>query len=100
MNKSAAKWSPEKPYVPLPRSLLQSPAWRSMNINTRRLIDFLMIERMSHNSNKNGFLLAPRKQLVSFGIGAHFISTAIAEGERAGLIDVIRGKGRAPSRYA
>jgi hypothetical protein len=86
-------------FVMLPRSLLQSAAWRSQSIHARRLIDFLMLEHMSHGGRQNGFLVAPRRQLESFGIHEHFVSTAIAEAESVGLIDCIRGKGRAPSRY-
>jgi hypothetical protein len=86
--------------VPLSRSLLQSLAWRSLSANGLRLIQFLMIEHMNHGGKKNGFLLAPRRQLESFGMATHLVSAAIAEAERIGLIDVIRGRGRAPNRYA
>lgn len=84
----------------LPRGLLQSAAWRSLSIHSRRLIDFLMLEHMSHGGRHNGFLLAPRRQLESFGIHERFVTAAISEAEGVGLIDCIRGKGRAPSRYA
>jgi hypothetical protein len=87
-------------FVMIYDDLLSSSAWHSMGINTRRLIDFLMLEWIRHNGRQNGFLLAPRKQLIAFGIHHHFISAAIAEAEKLGLIDVIRGKGRIPSRYA
>jgi hypothetical protein len=87
-------------FVMIPRSLLQSTAWRSLSIHARRLIDFLMLEHMSHGGRRNGFLVAPRRQLESFGIHKRFISAAIAEVECVGLVDCVRGKGRAPSRYA
>jgi hypothetical protein len=89
-----------EPFVMMPRSLLESPAWRALGIHARRLVDFLLIEHLSHGGRHNGALVAPRRQLESFGIGSHFISAAVAEAEHVGVIDHIRGVGRAPSRYA
>jgi len=84
----------------MPRSLLESAAWRGLSINARRLVDFLMIEHMRQGGKRNGFLLAPRRQLWDFGIGSHFVSEAIAEVERAGLVGCRRGTGRRPNYYA
>ena len=86
-------------FVKMPRSLLESAAWRGLGINARRFIDFLMIEHMRQGAKRNGFLMAPRRQLWDFGIGAHFVSDAIEEVERAGLVDCKRGTGRRPSYY-
>lgn len=88
-----------EPFVMLPRSLLASAAWRGLGINARRLVDFLMSEHLRHGGQGNGRLLAPRDQLEEYGIGYRLISGAIAELDQAGLVDVIRGRGRAPSRY-
>jgi hypothetical protein len=88
-----------EPFVMLPRDLLQSASWRSLSIHARRLIDFLMLEHLRHGGRQNGYLIAPRRHLAAFGIHVHFISTAIAEAERIGIVDCIRGQGRAPSRY-
>jgi hypothetical protein len=89
-----------EPFVKLPRDLLDSSAWRELSINARRLIDFLLIEHMRHGGRRNGFLLAPRRHLAEFGIGRHFITGAIEEVERAGLVDCRRGVGRTPSIYS
>jgi hypothetical protein len=89
-----------EPWIWLTRELVKSAAWRSLGINARRLIDFLVLEHMSHGGAKNGFLLAPRRQLEEAGIAARYISGAIAEADRAGLIDVRRGTGKRPSVYA
>jgi hypothetical protein len=97
--KKGAAWTPAPPWVPLPKALVVSRAWQSLNIHSRRLIDFLMKEWMQHYM-ENGFLIAPRKQLESFGIHSTLVTTAIKEAERVGLIDIKRGKGRAPNRYA
>jgi hypothetical protein len=73
-------------FAKLPRALLTSDAWRALGINARRLIDFLLIEHMRHGAKENGRLLAPRRQLEAFGIGEHFVSRAIEEAERLGLV--------------
>jgi hypothetical protein len=87
-------------FVKLPRDVLASDSWRLLSINARRFIDFLMIEHMRQGGRRNGFLLAPQRQLYAFGIGEHFVTGAIAEAERAGLVDCKRGIGRRPSYYA
>jgi hypothetical protein len=89
-----------EPFIMLPRSLLASQSWQTAGINTHRLLWFLMLEHLAHGGKHNGQLVAPRKQLADFGISEHCIGPAIAEAENLGLIDVIRGKGRAPNRYA
>jgi hypothetical protein len=91
---------PPKGFVMLPRELLESTAWRSLSINARRLLDYLMIEHMGHAGKRNGFLLAPWRQLVAFGIGDHFVDGAVTEAERVGLVDCRRGTGKRPSVYA
>src|SRR5690348_8134496 len=95
MRKQAAE-----PFVVLPRNLLASKAWQSAGINTYRLLWFLMLEHIAKGGKCNGELVAPRKQLTNFGISEHCISYAITEAEDLGLVDVVRGTGRAPSRYA
>jgi hypothetical protein len=87
-------------FVMLPRDLLESEAWRGLGINARRFLDFLMLEHMRHSGKENGSLLAPRSQLVGFGIGARHVSPAIEETERLGFVDCKRGTGRRPSSYA
>src|SRR5262249_5936371 len=74
-------------------------AWRSLAINARRFIDFLMVEHMEHAGARNGYLLAPRRQLEQAGIGAQYVSAAIEETERVRLVAVKRGVGKRPSTY-
>jgi len=86
-------------FIMLPRDLLESDAWRGLGINARRFLDFLMIEHLRHGGKHNGYLLAPQRQLYDFGIGAHFVTAAIEEVERAGLVTCERGTGKRPSYY-
>lgn len=87
-------------FVPLTRALLESPRYRALGINARRLIDFLALEHLKQGLARNGFLLAPRRHLEAAGIGARHVSLAIEEAVQAGLVSVKRGTGKRPSTYA
>jgi hypothetical protein len=87
-------------FLPMPQSLIASDAWRAVGLNGRRFLDFLMLEHLRHRGQRNGFLLAPRRQLEDYGIHERAVSDAIDEVERLGLVTVKRGVGRRPSYYA
>jgi hypothetical protein len=87
-------------FVKLPRDLLRSDAWRSLSINSRRFIDFLMLEHLSRGGKHNGDLKATDQQLRVFGIGAHHVASAISDTEKMGLVDCLRGGMRVASKYA
>ncbi len=72
--------------------MLESEAHRSLGINARRLLDFLMIEHMHHAGTENGNLLAPYNQLVKFGIPRSEISKAIDALIASGFVEVARGE--------
>ena len=80
-----------------------SPAWRARSTNTARLLDFLMIEHMSHAGTENGNLIATHEQLRDYGLSPNAIREAIEEGEYFGLLRFTRGGRWAgsnqPSRY-
>jgi hypothetical protein len=88
-----------EPWCWLTRELVASPAWRSLGINARRFMDFLMIEHMNHAGTENGQLKATYKQLETFGLSANHIARAIADCEDAGLIDCYRGGMRVATTY-
>ena len=90
---------PPGSWTPEPLELLESDAWRSAGINTRRLIDFLKREHMRHGGKENGQLKAPRRQLEAYGIGTHQVSEAIREAEKLGLVQVQRRGMRTASTY-
>lgn len=75
-----------EPFVWLTRELLESPAWRSLGINARRFIEFLLIEHMNHRGAENGRLKAPYRQLEKFGIPSRHISDAIRQAIAHGLV--------------
>lgn len=90
---------PPGAWTPEPLELLESDAWRSAGINTRRFIDFLKREHMRHGGKENGKLKAPWRQLETYGIGARRIGEAITEAERLGLVEVHRHGMRTASTY-
>ena len=94
------KLPPGQNWVKLPRDLLESPAWRGLGINARRLVDFLLVEHLAHGGAENGNLKAPYQQLVEVGIGLRHIANAIHEAEEAGIIDAHRGGMRVATAYA
>ncbi len=89
----------EGQFVPLPRDLLASDAWRTISINGRRFIDFLMLEHLRHGGRQNGNLKAPQRQLYAAGVGPHHCSEAIAEVEERGLVEVYRYGQRVATEY-
>ena len=82
---------PGEPFAWLTTELLASPAWRSMGINARRMIDFLLVEHMNHAGQENGNLLATYDQLVAFGLTSSSIKSAIQELVSLRLVDVEYG---------
>jgi hypothetical protein len=82
------------------RALRQSDAWRSAGINARRFVDFLLIEHMKQGGRANGLLKATQRQLIAFGIGARYVTKAIREAEKLGLVDGYHGGRRVATKYA
>jgi hypothetical protein len=89
-----------EPWAWLTRELLVSDAWRSLGVNGRRFIDFLLIEHMSRGGKHNGKLKAPFRQLVAFGISSALVADEVRNAERFGLIESYRGGMRVATTYA
>lgn len=97
---------PDQPWVWLTREMLESEAWSSAPINTRRVIDRLILEHMSHAGLENGQLVCTYADFERAGIGKRHVTAAIKDAARRGLV-IITEKGKAsagpnrwPSRYA
>ena len=86
-------------FVPLPRSVIDSDAWRGLGLNARRFIDFLLREHMRKGGMANGSLLAPYRHLVEYGITMRLIRPSIEEAEAAGLVEAHRGGMRTATLY-
>ncbi|MBH63690.1 MAG: hypothetical protein CL569_14820 [Alphaproteobacteria bacterium] len=62
-----------------------------MSVNTRKLIDFLLIEHSNHAGYENSALMATHNQLAEYGLTPCHIGEAINEAEFLGLIRAKRG---------
>jgi len=82
------------------RELLLSAAWRSLGINARRVVEFLIVEHMTHGGKKNGSLTASYRRLAEFGVNRRFAGDAIGHAEKRGLIECCRGDMGAPTTYS
>lgn len=74
------------------RDMLESPAWRALSDNGRRLIDRVLIEHMAHGGAQNGALPVTYDDLESWGIRRNSIAPAIAEAVALGWLDHQRGR--------
>jgi hypothetical protein len=75
----------------MPRSMIRSEAFRALRINTRRLLDFLILEHLAHGGKENGDLKAPYDQLQEFGLSRGLICKSIQQAELLGFVDVVHG---------
>jgi hypothetical protein len=90
--------------VPVPRDLLNSPAWLAMSYRCRKLIDALMSEHADHGGLENGNLTAPYNMLQARGMRRGNILDAVIEAKALGIVDARRGvrsygSRKAPSRF-
>jgi hypothetical protein len=93
-NARPKKTSAADAFVKLPRSVLDSEAWRNLRLHARRFIDCLMIEHLRHGGKENGQLKATHRQLIARSISARLIAPAIREACRSGLVRITRPGGR------
>jgi len=97
---------PKEPWIWLTRGLIESDAWATAPINTRRFVERLMLEHMAHAGTENGRLICTYDDCVAYGIGRRFINASIRDAVGRGLIcRTVKGKPSAgndkyPSRYA
>ena len=89
----------DEPWIWFPTVLLYSTPWRATRLNTRKLIDFLMIEHRNHAGLENGNLKATHGQLVAHGPRRENIRDSIDEAEALGLVRVARASRRRATHY-
>lgn len=93
------------PFVAHSLEMRQSPAWRALTDDARRVLDVLEIEHMRHAGRQNGELIATYDQFVAAGIRRASVSGAIRVCEALGFLEVAKRGGKSaagfrfPSRY-
>lgn len=85
-------------WMPITYELLNSIAWKALPINSKRLIEFLIIEHISKSRRENGYLKAPYNQLVEHGISRGKIREAISDAVSLGLIEFEAGRYKGDSK--
>lgn len=74
--------------------LLESPAWRTLSLSARRVIERIEIELAHHGGNDNGRLPVTYQNFCDYGIAYKAIAPAVREAAALGFIEVTE-KGRA-----
>jgi hypothetical protein len=83
----------------------ESPAWKTLSLSARRVIDWIEIELAHHGGNNNGRLPVTKQDFIDYGVHKHAVAPAIREAEALGFIRVTeRGRGgnadyRKPNRF-
>src|SRR5438876_10375805 len=83
-----------EPYVQMPRSLLESCAWRAMSRAARRVVDRIAIEHMAHAGTANGKLIVRKIDFVGYGVEKDGVAPALREACALGII-IMTKRGRA-----
>lgn len=73
--------------------MIESPAWRALSDNGRRLLERIELEHAHHGGAENGRLKVTYDQFTKYGIRRHAISAAIREAVSLGFLQVTRQGG-------
>jgi hypothetical protein len=92
-------------YYRFPRMLLNSPAWRALNLHERRIFDRVMQEHQSKSGFINDGLAVTRRDFVAAGIHPKHIKGSLKVLDALGIIKCTRNmggsrNGRTPNMYA
>jgi hypothetical protein len=82
-----------RPFFWVPVSVLEDPAWFEMPINSRRIIERILIENSRHGCGKeNGDLRVSYRQFEGLGVAPRFIKPALNDLVSRGLLDIRGGQ--------
>ncbi len=111
MSRRRSKWSKDARktipdlFVARLVEMLDSPAWRTLSLSARRLLDRLDIENRRHGAKLNGKLIVTFEQFCNYGMDRHAVAPAIREAVSLGFLAVTRqgcagnADQRQPSQY-
>jgi hypothetical protein len=72
--------------------MMESKAWRTAPLSTRRFVDRLMVEYMNHAGLENGNLICTYTAFADWGIRRNSIKKAQNDAIKRGLIYLERGR--------
>ena len=84
-------------FVSHSRAMRESPAWRSLSDNARRVLDRLEVEHMRHGGAENGALRCTYSDFARAGVRRASVALAIRQCVCLGFIEVTRQGGRSIS---
>jgi hypothetical protein len=68
--------------------MLESPAWCTLSLSARRILDRIEIELCRHGGRDNGKLPVTYEDFVRYGIDRHGIAPALRELQALGLLEI------------
>jgi hypothetical protein len=78
-------------FTPIPTEAMESPAWRTLSLSARRVLDRLCIELRHHAGRNSTKLCVTYKDFVDYGItNRHCISSAVRELVALGFVRITR----------
>jgi hypothetical protein len=80
-------------FVPRPRSMLESKAYRSLSLSARRFIERIELEHLRHAGKDNGKLPVTHRDFVEYGVRDGSVSAARQQAIRKGFVRITK-KGR------
>ena len=86
-------------FVAHSRELRESPAWRALPDNARRILDRLEVEHMRHGGAENGALPCTYSDFVAAGVRRASVSLAIRQCVALGFLEVTHRGGRSNAEY-
>jgi hypothetical protein len=88
----ASKGNFEEPFVRIKYAMKESPAWKALSLNARRVLDRLEIEFGRHKGKPeaNGELIVTYADLVDYGISRRLVRPAINEAVALGFVRITR----------
>lgn len=98
-NKKKGRLGIHGPFVAHSLEMRQSPAWRALPDDARRVLDLLEVEHMRHAGQHNGELIATYDQFVAAGIRRASVSSAIRICEALGFLSVVKRGGMSAAGF-
>ncbi len=80
-------------YVPRPRSMLESKAYRSLSLSAHRVLARIELEHLRHGGKDNGRLPVTQRNFVEYGVTAKRVLPAKKELIKKGFLRITK-KGR------
>lgn len=96
---------PDQSWSFLTTEMMESPAWRALSVNARKVVDRLIVEHAHHSGRENGHLIVTHDQFKEYGVTRRLIPEAIRESVYMGFVRIEQKGGMSygghkhPSRY-